>query len=393
MKSGSLKDAVQNYALAHGITNIDVMFPEAVAIDGMTPEFLKRRTEWVNTLLGSTSKTPFSRIKTLSADLTFDEARAKGYVKGTLKKEEFFGVSKRVTTPATIYKKQKLDRDDVLDITDFDVVAWLKAEMRLMLDEELARAILIGDGRDIAHEDKINEGNIRPIASDHELFATQVYVNVDDTSSSFQEVVDAIVRARRFYKGTGLPIMFTTETYISSALLLKDTTGRRIYSNLAELAAELRVSEIVGVEVMEEMADLVAIIVNPIDYVIGADKGGEINMFDNFDIDYNQHKYLIETRCCGALRKLKSALVVRKTVGTNVLAVPAVPDFDPQNGEVTITNTTGVVYKKADGTVVNAAGSPYTVAPGASLVVNATPATGYYFATSEEDSWNFTMDA
>jgi hypothetical protein len=393
MKSGSLKDAVENYALAHGITNIDVLFPEAVAVNGATPEFLMRRTEWVNILLGSTRKSPFSRIKTVQADLTFEEARAKGYVKGALKKEEFFGVSKRVTTPTTIYKKQKLDRDDVLDITDFDVVAWLKAEMRIMLDEELARAILIGDGRDVAHEDKINEGNIRPIASDHELFATQVYVNIDDTASSIAEVVDAIVRARRFYKGTGLPIMFTTETYISMFLLLKDTTGRRIYSNLAEVAAELRVSEIVGVEVLEEVNDIVAVIVNPIDYIIGANKGGEINMFDDFDIDYNQHKYLIETRCCGALAKLKSALVVRKTVGTNVIVSPAVPSFNPTTGDVTINDTTGVVYKNGAGVAVTATGSPYAVAPGASLSVNATPATGYYFASSEEDSWTFTNEA
>lgn len=393
MKNGSLKDAVQNYALSHGITNIDVLFPDAQAVDGAAPEWLKRRTEWVGNLLGATRKSPFSRIKTLSADITFDEARAKGYVKSALKKEEFFGVSKRVTTPTTIYKKQKLDRDDIIDITDFDVVSWLKGEMRLMLDEELARAILIGDGRDVAHEDKINEGNIRPIATDHELFATQVYVNIDDSNSSVQEIVDAIVLNRRFYKGTGLPTMFTTETYISKFLLLKDTTGRRIYSSLADLASELRVAEIVGVEVMEEQPDLVAILVNPVDYVIGADKGGEISMFDDFDIDYNQHKYLIETRCCGALAKLKSAMVVRKTVGTNVLATPVAPSFNAITGAVTITDTTGVVYKNGAGTVVNNAGSPYVIADGASLTINAFPATGYYFASSEEDSWTFTMDA
>lgn len=392
-KNGSLRDAVQNYALSHGIMNIDLMFPDAQNLDGGVPQFLKRRTEWATALLGATRKSPFSRIKTLAADITFDEARAKGYVKGTLKKEEFFGVSKRVTTPTTVYKKQKLDRDDIVDITDFDVVMWLKGEMRIMLEEELARAILVGDGRDVAHEDKINEQNIRPIATDHELFATQVYVNIDDANSSVQEIIDAIVRNRRFYKGTGMPTMFTTETYISNFLLLKDTTGRRIYSSLSEVAAELRVAEIVGVEVLEEYADIVAIIVNPIDYVIGADKGGEVNMFDDFDIDYNQHKYLIETRCCGALAKLKSALVVRKTASGNVLATPVAPSFNALTGEVTITNTTGVVYKNGAGTVVNAAGSPYTVAAGSSLTINATPATGYYFASSEDDSWTFTMEA
>jgi hypothetical protein len=394
MKSGSLKDAVTEYALAHGITDIDILFPDAVAINGGAPEYLKRRTEWATKLLGSTRKSPFSRIKTFAADLTLEEARAKGYVKGALKKEEFFGVSKRVTTPTTVYKKQKLDRDDVVDITDFDVVAWLKGEMRLMLDEEIARAILIGDGRDVAHDDKINEGNIRPIASDHELFTTQVYVNIDDSNSSMQEVIDAIILNRRFYKGTGLPTMFTTEHYIARFLLLKDTTGRRIYSNLADLAQELRVAEIVGVEVMEEEADLVAVIVNPIDYVVGATRGGEVNMFDDFDIDYNQHKYLIETRVCGALTKLKSAMAVRKTVGTNVLATPEAPSFNALTGAITIPTVTGVTYKRADtnATVTNA-GSPYNVADGTSLTIYAVPATGYYFASSEEDSWTFSYDA
>lgn len=393
-KRGSLKDAVADYALSHGIENIDLLFPDAVAINDGAPEFLKRRTEWATKLLGSARKSPFSRIKTFAADLTLEEARAKGYVKGTLKKEEFFGVSKRVTTPTTVYKKQKLDRDDVTDITDFDVVAWLKGEMRLMLDEEIARAMLIGDGRDVAHDDKINEGNIRPIASDHELFTTQVYVNIDDNASSIQEVIDAIILNRRFYKGTGLPTMFTTEYYIARFLLLKDSTGRRIYSSLAELAQELRVAEIVGVEVMEEERDLVAIIVNPIDYVVGATRGGEINMFDDFDIDYNQHKYLIETRCCGALTKLKSAMCVRKTVGTNVLATPDAPTFDAIDGELTINDVTGVVYKRTDtnATVTNG-GSPYTLTDGQTITIQATPATGYYFASSEEDSWTYTYEA
>lgn len=389
---GSLKEAVQGYALAHGITDIDILFPDARNVGGNTPEFLKRRTEWVSVLLGATRKSPFSRIKTYSADLTFEDARAKGYVKGTLKKEEFFAVSKRTTTPTTVYKKQKLDRDDVLDITDFDVVAWLKGEMRFMLEEELARAMLLGDGRDPASDDKINEQNIRPIASDHDLFTTKIYVNIDDSNSSVQEIVDALVMNRRFYKGTGLPIMFTTETYISRFLLLKDTTGRRIYSSIADIAAELRVSEIVAVEAMEEYSDMVAVLVNPIDYTVGADKGGEVNMFDDFDIDYNQQKYLIETRVCGALTKLKSALVVYKTAAINVLAVPTAPTFDSETGEVTITNTTGVVYKDGAGVTVNAAGSPYALDPGESMTINATPASGYYFSSSEGNSWTFTFD-
>ena len=391
-KRGSFGDALKEYAeLKHGITDIEILFPEAQALTN-TPEWFGRRTEWVDNLLKNTRKSPFSRIKTVSADITEAEARAKGYIKGNLKKEEYFSVAKRVTTPTTIYKKQKLDRDDMLDITDFDVVAWLKGEMRLMLDEELARAILIGDGRDISSDDKINEQCIRPIARDHELYTTVINVNIDDASSSVQEIIDAIVTNRKFFKGTGMPTLYTTETYIAKFNLLKDTLGRRIYRDMVELAAELRVKEIVPVEVMEEEDDLVAIIVNPADYVIGADKGGEVGMFDDFDIDYNQHKYLIETRVSGALTKLKSALVVKKVAGSSVLVTPAAPAFDGE--EITITNQTGVVYKnQATDAVMNAAGSPYAVASGATTTVYAVPASGYHFASSEDDTWSFTNEA
>lgn len=385
-RSGSLKGAVEGYALAHGITNIDQLFPDAQSVSTM-PEFIQRRAEWVNQLLNATRKSPFSRIKTLAADITADEARAKGYIKGNLKKEEFFSVSKRVTTPTTIYKKQKLDRDDMIDITDFDVVLWLKAEMRIMLDEEIARAILIGDGRDIASDDKINEQNIRPIAKDHELFTTTINVNIDDANSSITEVIDAIVENRRYLRGSGMPTMYTTETYISKFLLLKDSLGRRIYKSLDEVAAELRVSSIVPVEVMEEDETVVAVIVNPNDYAVGADKGGAISMFDDFDIDYNQYKYLIETRISGALVKLKSALVVKKVAAALVVVIPAEPVFD--GNSVTITNQTGVIYKDGDGVTINALGSPYAVATGVSYTVNATPDTGYYFPTSENDSWTY----
>jgi len=386
VKTGSLREAVDSYALSHGIDDIDTLFPEALLV-GNTPEFLQRRTEWVNKVLGLVRKSPFSRIKTLSADITIEDARAKGYVTGALKKEEFFGVTKRVTTPTTVYKKQKLDRDDVLDITDFDVVAWLKSEMRLMLDEEIARAILIGDGRDVAHEDKINEQNVRPIASDHSLFTTVVNVNLADASSTIQEVIDAIVGNRRYYKGTGLPIMFTSETQISKFLLLKDSLGRRIYKNLEEVASELRVTEIVPVEVMEEEPEIVAVLVNPVDYVVGADKGGSIGMFDDFDIDYNQYKYLIETRLSGALVKLKAALVVKAVGATDTEVVPAAPTF---NGTaVTIVSTTGVVYRDESGTVINAAGSPYAVAEGESYTVHAEPASGKYIQPGSDTDWTF----
>jgi hypothetical protein len=384
---GSFKDAVSAYALAHGIDDIDILFPEARALGG-TPEMLTRRTEWVAQVLGGARKSPFSRIKTFSADLTEDEARAKGYIKGDLKKEEFFSVAKRVTTPVTIYKKQKLDRDDIVDITDFDVVAWLRAEMRAMLDEELARAILIGDGRDIASDDKINQQNIRPIASDHQLYATTVNVNIDDSNSSVTEIIDAIITNRSQYRGTGLPDFYTTETYIAKFMLLKDGVGRRVYKNLDELASELRVGSIVPVEVMESESDLVGILVNMADYVIGADRGGQVSMFDDFDIDYNQQKYLIETRVSGALTKMKSALVVRKVASNAVAVVPASPTFDGDS--ITIVNTTGVVYKDAaDDSVMNAAGSPYAVAAGESGGVYAEPASGYYFESDADTTWTF----
>lgn len=386
-KNGSLKDAIESYALSHGITDVDQLFPEATALDAV-PEWLKRRTEWVTKLLGDTRKSPFSRIKTMHADITLDDARAKGYVTGDLKKEEYFGVSKRITTPTTIYKKQKLDRDDMIDITDFDVVSWLKAEMRMMLDEEIARAILIGDGRDVSHEDKINEGNIRPIAKDHELYTTVVNVNIDDANSSVQEVIDAIINNRKHFKGTGTPTMYTTETYIAKFLLLKDTLGRRIYRDLGELASELRVLDIVPVEVMEEEADLVAILVNPQDYVLGADKGGAISMFDDFDIDYNQHKYLIETRLCGALIKMKSAIVVKKVASSAVLVTPTAPTFVSATNTITIPTVTGVVYKQGATTKTGS----FVITADATIVAYPSSAS-YYFATSEDDSWTFKYTA
>jgi len=388
-KSGSLKHAVEEYALAHGIENIDILFPDAKSLSN-TPEFDKRRTEWVSGVLSGTKHSPFSRIKTLSADITFDEARAKGYIKGNVKKEEFFSVAKRVTTPTTIYKKQKLDRDDIVDITDFDVVSWMKGEMRLMLDEEIARAILIGDGRDVADEDKINEGNIRPIAKEDELYCTTVLVQTD---ASAQDLVDTIVRSRRHYKGTGTPTFYTTETVLSKLLLTRDTLGRRIWATVNDLATELRVDSIVTVEVMEDEPELVGIMVNLQDYVVGADRGGEINMFDDFDIDYNQYKYLMETRISGALTKIKAALVVRYTDGANVLlADPTAPTFNAQTNVVTIPVMAHVTYKNGSGATLTA-GAQAALTAGQSLKVKAFAATGYYFEDNADDEWTFNYNA
>jgi hypothetical protein len=319
---GSLKEAVQNYALKHGIDNIDILFPDARTITG-TPEFDSRRTAWVTGVLNGTRHSPFSRIKSIVADITLEDARARGYIKGNLKKEEFFGLTKRVTTPATVYKKQKLDRDDIIDIADFDVVAWLKAEMRLMLDEEIARAVLIGDGRDVADEDKIKDpagategAGIRSILNDHELYVATVEVNLEDVGSNPSEMVDAILLNMGVYKGSGQPTFYTTLPTVTRLLLAKDSLGRRLYRTTADLAAELGVANVVTVEVMEDEVGLLGIIVNLSDYTIGADRGGEVSMFDDFDIDYNQYKYLIETRVSGGLTKIRSAIVVRDTGAT-----------------------------------------------------------------------------
>jgi hypothetical protein len=327
-KMGSLKEAVEAYALAHGINDIELLFPDYRTQDA-TPEWIKRRTEWVAGVLNGVRSNPFTRLKTRHADITHEEARAKGYIKGDMKKEEFFGVAQRTTGPQTIYKKQQLDRDDILDITDFDVVAWLKSEMRIMLEEELARAILVGDGREVTDEDKIrdpagaSEGSgVRSILNDHELYAHKVPVTLPEPESpgdpvDYEPVVEAVARARRFYKGSGTPTLYTTEAIKTEMLLSKDNFGRRRYNTDAELASALRVSAVVSVEAMEDLTEgegnnLLGIIVNLADYSVGADKGGEVNFFDDFDIDFNQYKYLIETRVSGALTKVKSALVLER---------------------------------------------------------------------------------
>lgn len=384
-KTGSLKEAVEAYALKHGIDDIDVLFPEARALEGR-PEWVKRRTEWVAGVLGGARKSPFSRIKTMSADLTYDDARAKGYIKGNVKKEEFFGVAKRSTTPQTIYKKQKLDRDDMVDITDFDVVAWLKSEMRVMLDEELARAILIGDGRDVAADEKISETHIRPIAKDDDFYTITVPVNLDDANSTPREVVDAVILSRRYYKGTGLPTFYTTESWIGSIMVLDDGDGKRLYRNLDEVAAEMRVSAIVPVEALESETDILGVLVNMNDYVVGADRGGVISMFDDFDIDYNQYKYLIETRVSGALVKAKSAMVIKKTADTEAAAVT--PDWDGDTFTVTIPTVTGIIYVDAtDDSVL--AGGDIVLAAEEVLVVQAVADTGYVLSPSARTRWTF----
>jgi len=318
---GSFKEAFREmapdfleHAGTYGIDNIDYLFPDAKAIGD--PEFVSRDMEWVAGVLTGTRKSRFSRIKSLSADITVETARALGYQLGNLKTEEVFALAKRETLPQTIYKKQKLDRDDIIDITDMDVVRWIKGEMRVMLNEELARAILIGDGRLISSDDKIFEDKVRPIWTDAAFYTYRHQLALAATTA---DIIDSFVSARQYYKGSGNPTAYVAPSLLTSMLLVKDTTGRRIYPTENELAAACRVKRFVEVELMDGLAvagtpnyDLRAILVNLNDYNVGADRGGEINFFDDFDIDYNQYKYLLETRMSGALIKYRSAVVIEQ---------------------------------------------------------------------------------
>ena len=330
-RGGSLKDAV----LAHGIENIEYLFPDAKNVT-QTPEFIRTPDDWVAKVMNGVHHTPFSRIKSMFADITEADARAKGYIKGHKKVEEVFGLLKRITNPTTVYKKQKIDRDDQIDITDFDVVAWLKTEMRTMLNEELARAILIGDGRNPASEDKINEQCIRPIWTDDDLYTVKTTLSIASSATDDAKAkafIKAAVKARKNYRGSGNPTLFTTEDVLTNCLLMEDQTGRIIYDTMDKLATTLRVKEIVTVSQMEDLYreedgktyTLMGIIVNLNDYNVGADKGGAVNMFDDFDIDYNAMKYLIETRCSGALIRPYSAIALEMTYSAILDVEPTDP--------------------------------------------------------------------
>ena len=321
---GSMKESFLAHAEEYGIENIEYLFPDAKTLQS-APDFIKRNDEWVNDFMKNAKHSPFSRVKSIFANITEDDARAKGYLKGNMKKEEVFPLLKRVTTPTTVYKKQKLDRDDIVDITDFDVVAWLKTEMRMMLDEEIAVAGLLGDGRDASSDDKINPLNIRPVWGDDALYSVNKLVTVASTATD-DDIAKAFIRtaikARKDYKGSGNPILFTTEDMLSDMLLLTKTTGEDLYDSEEQLSRKLRVRKIATCTPMENRTrtvdgvthTLLGIILNPVDYNYGADKGGAVAMFDDFDIDYNQQKYLIETRCSGALVKPYSAIVIEKVV-------------------------------------------------------------------------------
>lgn len=317
-----LQHAVQNSKgenVTYGIADIEYLFPDARLAEG--PSFISRDMDWVSSFMNSSKHLPFSRVKSIHANITMDEARAKGYIKGKEKENEVFTLLKRTTDPTTIYKKQKLDRDDILDITDMDVVSWLKSEMRVMLNEEIARAALIGDGRLSGSDDKISEDRIRPIWKDADLYTIKHEVKYEPTftdNDKAKAFIKGIIKSRKEYRGSGNPVLFTTEDMLTDCLLVEDTTGRVIYDTMEKLRNTLRVSDIVTVPVMENQKRsnsgknylLLGIIVNPKDYAFGADKGGSVNMFDDFDIDFNQEKYLIETRCSGALLRPYSAIAI-----------------------------------------------------------------------------------
>jgi HK97 family phage prohead protease len=388
-KSDSFKQDLNDF-LEHadyGIEDIEYLFPDARNLSN-TPELLARQAEWVPKVLEGTKKSPFSKIKSIVADITADEARAKGYIKGTEKKDEVVKLLRRTTGPVTIYKKQKLDRDDIIDIVDLDVVAWLKWEIRFMMNEEIARAILIGDGREDLDEDKVKDPagaidgiGIRSIANDHELYAHQVVLAAN---VSAEDMIDEITRARTEYRGSGSPSMYTTDKVLTDLLLLKDKMGRRLYNTDSELASALRVKDIISVEPLGDTPEILCIIVNLVDYTVGSNKGGELSFFEDFDIDFNQHKYLMETRITGALTRPKSALVIKRQQGTS--ATPAAPSFNGGTNTITIPGTTGINYY-VDG-VLKAAGA---VVITANASVTATPKDTYYIPFGTTKQWSFTF--
>jgi hypothetical protein len=343
---GSFKEAVLMHATEYGIEDIELLFPDARNIRGGPPLAMHRQMDWVPGVMSGTTHSPFSRVKMFFADLTQEEARAKGYIKTQMKKEEWFGVARRTTEPCTIYKKQKLDRDDIVDIVDFDVVAWVRQEMRVMLDEEIARAVLLGDGREIDDPDKILPNCLRPIVEEPDFYNTQIGMadlldysgnDPEEATAAAEEFIDRIILSRKFYRGSGAPTFFTTEDVVSKLLLQRDRQGRRLYPTEAELASGLRVSKIVPVEVMEaeQHSNIIGILVNLKDYTIGADKGGQIANFDDFDIDFNQYKYLMETRLSGALTMPKCCITYTRGPKTNLGALSRYPSLKDVDGEGT----------------------------------------------------------
>lgn len=400
----SFVGAAQEFALAHGINDIELLFPDAKNYTN-TPQWDKRRTEWVSGVLNAVSHTPYSRVKTLIADITQEEARARGYIKGNMKKEEWFGLTGRKTGPTTIYKKQKLDRDDIIDITDFDIIVWIKGEMRLMFEEEVARAILIGDGRPVEdpanpgepNPDKVKEpephmdgDGVRSILNDNELFVTTVNVALPAADPDYYTIVEEVLRNRKFWKGSGTPTFYGSDTYITEMLLSKDGFGRRRFRDLQELANELRVSSVVPIELFDTVDGLIGFVVNLSDYNVGTDRGGELNFFDDFDIDFNQYKYLYESRFSGALVKIKSALKIMRTNSADTEVTPEAPTFNEATGVVTVPTVVGVSYFNVDTDTELVAGAQPALAEGETIYIQAVADSGYYFVDGADAEYEFT---
>lgn len=382
----SLKTSVLAHAAEYGIEDIAFLFPDAKAFSN-NPELHARRMEWVAKVLDGTKHTPFAKVRSTFADLTAEEARAKGYVKGNKKVDEVIRLLRRSTGPATIYKKQRLDRDDVLDITDMDVVAFLKAEMRLMLEEEIARAILVGDGRSALSSDKVKDPEgaldgtgIRSILNDSDFYSVKHELTPNVAP---KEAVKGLVRARAKYRGTGKPTLFVSDNFLTDIMLEEDKFGRPLYETEQSLRDKLRVESIVTVDLFDEYPSLLGIMVNLADYSIGANRGGELTSFEDFDIDFNQYKYLQETRLSGALTKAFSAVVVTRGMGTK--ATPAAPSFNGATNTITVPNTTGVVYT-ANGEPVSAGDLVITE----TTEIEAVADEGYYLPSNTTKSWTFT---
>lgn len=376
MEGGSLKHALEQFALQHSVTNIEGLFPQHKLDGGV--QVYDRQNEWVTKVLNGVRKIPMTRIRTVIADMTPEEARAKGYVKGNEKIEQVFGWLKRETDATTVYKKQSIDRDDLLDITDFDIVAFFWTEMRGKLMEALAEAILIGDGRSAMDPDKISEDRIRPIASDIDFYAPKVTL---PSNADPRDIVKAIIRSRKDYRGSGNPTLFTTTDFITDLLLIEDRNQRRVYETVDALKSALRVSDVVEVEYFNQDPTVVGILVNLSDYTVGTNKGGEITRFDDFDIDFNKYKYLIETRISGSLTKPMSAIVIKREEGD--VATPQSPSFNSETNEVQIPNTTGVIYS-IKGEVVTGVVEIDEVTQ-----VDASAASGYYIPANTINSWTF----
>ena len=376
MEGGSLKHALEQFALQHSVTNIEGLFPQHKLDGGV--QVYDRQNEWVTKVLNGVRKIPMTRIRTVIADMTPEEARAKGYVKGNEKIEQVFGWLKRETDATTVYKKQSIDRDDLLDITDFDIVAFFWTEMRGKLMEALAEAILIGDGRSAMDPDKINEDRIRPIASDIDFYAPKVTL---PSNSDPRDIVKAIIRSRKDYRGSGNPTLFTTTDFITDLLLIEDRNQRRVYETVDSLKSALRVSDVVEVEYFNQDPTVVGILVNLSDYTVGTNKGGEITRFDDFDIDFNKYKYLIETRISGSLTKPMSAIVIKREEGD--VATPQSPSFNSETNEVQIPTTTGVVYSIKGEAVTG------VVEIDEVTQVDASAASGYYIPANTINSWTF----